>query len=212
MKITLINAFFLTTCLGVHSTVPAAEAPEVLAVGAWSKPVADSRGFAVRGRLVICEKPRTDGRRETPIYVELQDARDSVGGETLLYCEMSRNDFRPEYKRGLHCELRDSDGKLAAATGFPFGGRVPQSQWVSLPSDGTFRLRATPFGIHREKALALCPHLGALWTISEDDPKEYFLSGTFGINPADDVAPPSKEHVWRGTIELPPVKIVGKRK
>lgn len=190
----------------------AAELPEVLAAGAWSKPVADSRGYALRGRLVVCEKPRSDGRRETPLYVELQEAGDFVGGSLLLYCEMGRHDFRPEYGRGLNCELRDKDGKLVESTPFAFGGAVPKSQWVSLPTDGTIRLRATPFGIHREKALALCPHLSKLWIVGEDDAREYELSGTFGIDPADDVALPEKEgHVWRGKIELPPVKIVGKR-
>lgn len=188
------------------------DGPEILAAGAWSKPVADSRGYALRGRLVVGLKPRSDGRRETPVYVELQDASDFIGGPMLLYCEMGRHDFRPEYKRGLQCELLDKDDKPVKSTPFPFGGAVPQSQWVSLPIDGTIRLRATPFGIHREKGIALAPHLASLWVIGEDDAGEYSLSGTFGIDPADDITPPSKDHVWRGRIELPPVKVTSRQK
>ena len=48
-----------------------------------------------------------------------------------------------------------------------------------------------------------------LWVIADDDPNEYFLSGTFTINPPADAAATNNEHVWRGTIELPAVKLGG---
>jgi hypothetical protein len=81
-----------------------------------------------------------------------------------------------------------------------------------LPSDATIRLRASPFGIHRENAMALAPDLSVLWVIGDDDANEYFLSGTFSVNPAADGKSPGERHVWRGTIELPAVRIMNQRK
>jgi hypothetical protein len=189
----------------------AAEWPKIIAAGEWSKPVADSRGYAVRGRLVLAEKSVSRDRRQVVVYVELQDASEAVGGSMRLFCEFGKTDFRPEYKRGLQCELQDKDKRPVKSTPFPFSGAVPKSEWVTLPSDATFRLRASPFGIHRAKALAIAPDLGKLWVIADDDPNEYYLSGTFTVDPATDRIPPGKEHVWRGTIVLPAVRVVNQR-
>jgi hypothetical protein len=81
-----------------------------------------------------------------------------------------------------------------------------------LPVDATLRLRATPFGIHRPKALAISPQLDQLWVIGDDDANEYFLSGRFTVDPAADRVAPGDEHVWRGTIALPAARIVNQRK
>lgn len=134
-----------------------AETPKIIAAGEWSKPVSDTRGCAVSGRLVICEKQIGDDRREAVVYVELRDASETVGRSMQLFCDMGKTDFRPEYKGGLQCELQDKDKRSVKTTPFPFSGAVPRSQWVTLPSDATIRLRSSPFGIHRPKAL------GSVW-------------------------------------------------
>lgn len=190
----------------------AAEEPRLIAAGEWSKPVTDSRGSALRGRLVLCEKMVGEDRREVAVYVELQDASDHVGPGLNLFCDFGRTDFRPEYKGGLRCELRDKDKQLVRPMGYPFGGAVPSSEWVKLPADATIRLRATPFGLHRPKAMAISPELNTLWVIDDGDPREYFLSGTFTVDPAADNPPPGNEHAWRGTIDLPAARIVNERK
>jgi hypothetical protein len=185
----------------------AAEPPKVLATGDWSKPVADKRAYALRGRLVLCEEPRGDGRRHIAVYVELQDASEAIGGPMRIFCDMGRHDFRPEYKGGLHCELRDQDGKSIKTRPMAFSGAVPASEWVKLPPHATIRIRATPFGISREKARAICPQLDKLWEIADDDANEYFLSGTFTVDPPDGPVAAGKEHIWMGTITLPAMKI-----
>jgi len=190
----------------------AAEPAKVIAEGEWSKPVADNRGRAVRGRLALCEKVVNENRREVAVYVELQEASDAIGGSMRLFCDFGRTDFRPEYKKGLHCQLRDKDQKPVKSTPFPFSGAVPRSEWVTLPTDSTIRLRSSPFGIHQPKAMAISPDLGSLWVIRDGDANEYFLSGTFTVDPAADRVTAGDEHIWRGTIELPAVKIVNKRK
>jgi hypothetical protein len=183
----------------------------VIAEGDWSKPVADTRGYAVRGRLVLCEKSRSDDCREAAVYVELQDASEFIGGSMRIFCDFGKTDFSPEYKGGLQCELVDKDKKPVPATSYSFGGRVPASEWVTLPSDSTIRLRASPFGIHRAKATAISPHLGQLWVIGDDDHNEYFLSGNFTVDPEAGRKTIEDPHIWRGTIVLPAVRIVNKR-
>ena len=183
---------------------------KILAAGEWSTPVADARGYAVRGRLVLCTKQVNPDRREVAVYVELQGAHDFIGNDLRLFCDLGRTDFRPEYKGGLHCTMRDKDGQEIPATGYPFSGAMPRSQWLTLPVAATLRLRASPFGIHRPGALAISPQANQLWVINANDPRAYFLSGTFTVDPAQDPSPIGNEHVWRGTLILPPARIVNR--
>ncbi len=206
----VILAWFIIAALVASGR--AAEPPKVVAAGDWSKPVADGRGRAVRGRLVLGERAAGEDRREVAVYVELQDAGDSVGESLRVFCDFGKTDFRPEYKGGLHCELRDKDGRPVKSAPFAFSGAVPRSEWVTLPSDATVRLRASPFGGHRPKAMAIAPDLGILWVIDDGDANEYSLAGTFTADPPADRAPAGEGHVWRGTIELPAVRIVNQRK
>jgi hypothetical protein len=146
------------------------------------------------------------------VYVELQEASEARGDSLKLFCDLGRSDFRPEYQGGLRCELRDKDGRPVKSAPFAFSGGVPKSDWVTLPPDATIRLRTSPFGIYRPKAMAIAPDLGALWVIEDGDANKYTLSGTFTVDPAADLAPPGGGHVWRGTIALPKVEITGRRK
>jgi hypothetical protein len=131
-----------------------------------------------------------------------------------LFCDLGKTDFRPEHKGGLQCELLDKDKRPVPSAAFAFGGGIPRSEWMTLPSDATIRLRCSPFGVHRAKALAIAPHPGKLWVIADDDPSEYFLSGTFTVDPAshpvrpvEEIVPGDVEHVWKGTILLPAARI-----
>src|SRR5690349_21501995 len=109
----IITMILSGTCL---SEVPRKD----IAVGEWSKPVADSRGYALRARLVVAEKRVSDERRETPVYIELQDVSEAVGGSMRVFCDLGKTDFREESKSGLKCELRNKDGHLINPTGYPF--------------------------------------------------------------------------------------------
>lgn len=167
----------------------------------------------MRGRLVICEKVAGE-RRETPLYVELQDASEFLGQTMRLYCELGKTDFRPEYKGGLNCDLQDKDGKSIESQSFPFSSATRISQWVTLPRDASIRLRVTPFGIGGPKAITICPSVGKQWTIADDDPNEYSLSGTFTIDPTEALTPAElgHDHIWRGTLDLPALKVGGQAK
>ena len=189
---------------------PDATVPKVIASGEWSKSVVDEGRYAVQGRLILCEKLVSHDRREVVLYVELRDATSSVGRSMRLYCDMGRTDFRPENRSGLQCELKDRSHRAVESAAIAFGGAVPLSQWVTLPSDATIRLRASPFGIHHSQGMAISPHLGTVWVIGDDDSNEYTLSGMFAIIPPKNSVSPSDDHVWTGTIDLPPVRIVSR--
>ncbi len=207
--VAIVVVIALAICWGRQGS----QKTSVIAEGEWSEPVTDARGYALRGRLVLGEKIVAEDRREVVVYVELQDACDFVNNRGMqLFCDFGKTDFRPEYKGGLKCEMRDKNNRVLDSGGFAFSGAVPLSEWVRLPSDATIRMRATPFGIHRPGAMAISPGNNQLWVIEDDDPNEYLLSGSFTIEPEADPVPVDEVHVWRGTIELPAVKIVNRRK
>jgi hypothetical protein len=195
-------------CIG---TCMAGEPPKEIAVGDWSESVTDNRGYSVRGRLVLTERPHGE-HREVTVYIELQDASDARGHGMRIFCDMGKTDLSGKTKTGLTCELHDEDDKPVESTSFPFGGGVPKSEWITLPTDATMRLRASPFGIYRPGAKAICPHLNVLWVIDDDDPKDYFLSGTFTVDPEEGRKEVSDPQIWRGTLTLPAARIAGKAK
>jgi hypothetical protein len=184
--------------------------PKVIASGEWSDPVVDEGGYAVQGRMVICEKSVTHERFEVVLYIELRDATSSVGRSLRLYCDMGKTDSAANERSGLQSELKDSNGHAVEAAATAFGGAVPTSQWVTLPSDATIRLRASPFGIHRSRGITISPYLGTAWVIDDNDSGEHTLSGKFVINPPEETLAPSNAHVWKGTIYFPPVRILGR--
>ncbi|MCI0361493.1 MAG: hypothetical protein L0211_23670 [Planctomycetaceae bacterium] len=209
----LLGVVGLSALLALAATAApaaAADAPKVIAAGEWSKPVADKLGKTLRGRLVLCEKVIDADRRDVIVCIELQEASDSYHPEFQVYCELDRHDFRPEYKGGLQCKMLDKDKHEIPSEPFAFSGGVPGSVWMSFPKDTTIRLRTTPYGIRRDGGMAICPYLSGMWTVTDDDPNHYFLTGTFTVNPAAELKPPGDGHVWRGTIELPPMQIVSR--
>jgi hypothetical protein len=190
--------------------LPVATEPKDIFAGEWSSPVVDDGGHAVQGRLVLREKGVTHDRREVVLYVELRNASSFVGDSMSLYCDMGKTESGAGNRSGLQCELKDGRNRSVEAVPYAFGGAVPLSQWVTLPSDATIRMRASPFGIHRSQGIAISPHLGTVWVIADDDSNKYTLSGTFAISPPQGTVAPSDDHVWIGAIDLPPVCIVNR--
>ena len=57
---------------------------------------------------VLCGERVSRERREVVLYVELHTATSFLGRPMQVYCDMGKNDYRPEYLSGLHCELKDT--------------------------------------------------------------------------------------------------------
>jgi hypothetical protein len=53
--------------------------------------VSDDAGYAIRGRLVLCEKHVTDERDEVAVFVDLQDASELFGNSMRVFCEMAKS-------------------------------------------------------------------------------------------------------------------------
>lgn len=177
-------------------------------VGSWSESVADSQGYSLRGRLVLVDKVGHNGHRESVLFVELQDTCPFIGNGIRVFCDMGKTDFRPEYQGGLDCLLLDKNNQPAKSASFAFGGAVPRSEWVKLPVDASIRVRATPFGLRRDNAMLISPHLGAMWVIENGDKNEYLLKGTFKVQSRDDKNIEDSHHAWTGKLMLPPIRIV----
>ena len=210
----LNTSFFRVVVLacGLVRTCCASEPPKEIAVGDWSPAVTDNRGYAVRGRLVVAEKQSGHNPRQTAVYLDLQDASEHVGGTLRIFCDLGNSDFSGQNKTGLKCVMQDKDQRPVAFTSPPFGGATPDSRWIELPSDSTIRLRTSPFGIHRPGAMTIATHIGQVWVIDDQDPHDYFLSGTFTVDPMEGRDTITDPQIWRGTLELPAVKISNKAK
>ena len=191
-----------------------------IAVGNWSEPVGDSRGYKLRGRLLICETPRhrgPGGGYDTAVYLELQECSDYIGETLQVYCNMEGGEFLgPDFKRfekaGGHWELRDAADNPVAQSPFAFSGAAPGKYWMALPCDSTVRLRVTLFGGGRMDDGSLgFAFPSQYWVIPARSTNDYFLSGTFSVSPPTNRIDVLKVHVWQGTLKLPKMKIlVGK--
>lgn len=163
--------------------------------GPWSPPVTDSRGFALRGRLVVRVRPRPDRHREAAVFVELEDASTTVHGGMRVR-------FDPD---ALRCQMRRGGGPPLPPEPFAFGGAAPRPTWIDLPCDTRVRLRSSPFGLWRPDALAIAPSLGTLWTIPDRSRIPHWLSGTLTVAP--DGPTVSDPQIWRGTLVLPALRL-----
>ncbi len=209
--------FVIVLFLWCAAVAQAKEPAKIIATGEWSQAVKDHEDYALRARILLGERPVVLGgreRHEIITYIELQDASEAVGRSMQLFCDFGKTDFRPENKSGLDFELLDKDKHPIGSGPYAFSGGVPASQCLTLPSDGTIRLRTSPFGVSDATGLAIAPSLGKLWVLQPGDGTEYALAATFTVDPSKAVAPANaspNEHVWHGTIVLPPVRISGRQ-
>jgi hypothetical protein len=193
----------------------AGDEPEVIAISNWSKKVAGKTDgdAAIRGRLVILQGHEIGDASEllsTMVYVELQNM--GLKPAELYFDGTHGGDFRPEYKGGLNCDLFDSQGKPVPSIGGGGSGIEPASEWITMPSDSTIRLRANHFAIRspREGGLVL-PFPGNWWMIKAQDTNHYFLSASFtAIAPTNHVSEEvnhGRRVVWDGMLKFPKVDI-----
>lgn len=163
----------------------AAEDTNIIAAGDWSEPVVSSHSNTLHGRLLLCESPKN---HRLAAYLELQDCCEAWGSDIEIYCNMN------PIVGGCHLKFSDTAGQPLPSQFPPLGlsnGGLPGAHWITLPSDSTVRLRISAYaGFYLEST------------------NDYLMSGTFTVDPPADH---SGLDVWKGTINLPPVKIPAKR-
>lgn len=181
----------------------AADDTNILFLGDWSQPVTDAGGYAIRGRLLIEQKSQYRGGLpfDTAVYLELQEHSRYWGAPVEISCDLD-HDFR--------CHLFEATGvAVSAQAGLRFNGLHGPNQFkVTLPTDGSIRLRVSPpVGCWQEDGgLELSVYPWQTWWIDSKDTNEYFLSGTFTVAPTNSVRYANPD-VWAGTLTLPKMKI-----
>jgi hypothetical protein len=208
----MVVVLFLSSAAFGHAD----QAARVIATGDWSKAVKDNADYALRGRLVLGERRIVVGGRERYeiiTYIELQDASEASGRSMRVFCDLGKTDFRPENNSGLKFELLDKDNHPVSSPHYAFSGGAPSSQWITLPADATIRLRTSPFGVTDATGLAIAPDMSNLWVLQSHDSTEYSLEATFTVDLSKIVGPENtstNDHVWHGTIMLPPLRVSGR--
>jgi hypothetical protein len=117
-------------------------------------------------------------------------------------------------KSGLHCELRDSGGKLIPRSADELWAGSFTRGWSELPPHDSVRWHVSKYLGYREDGV-LAVHLknGEFWDVRPSKTNEYYLSGTFtpyvatNETPASVPSLPSNMDAWNGTLTLPGVKI-----
>jgi len=181
----------------------------IIAMSDWSKPVGTSLGQTLRGRMILAQGYSGGFRGPWPateFYLELQNV--SEGSPTMTFY------FDPA---GLHCQMVDSNGKPPPPQGGGGSGGGAGACSITLPRDGTIRLRVGMYGYGRPPGdglrLALDPP-SQWWEILPGNTNDYFLSGTFSVAPhTNSVARDfeTERAIWSGTLDLPKMRVwVGK--
>lgn len=191
---------WVTLLLGCCRIAFAIDDTNVIAMGAWSEPVASESGQRIRGRLLMCAYPDRDwptNRVDVGVYVELQEWSDPAG-PIHVYCD---------FVEGLKCDVLDAAGKPPEPVGTGFSGGAPGPFWVSLPPYGSMRLRASTYsgGRLKDGSLGLWFAGEGLWTIKATDTNTYFLSATLSVTPPQTNF--DQREVWRGTLTLPKMQV-----
>jgi hypothetical protein len=179
----------------------------LIAMSDWSNPVGNEFENQLRVRTIITygRSPGFSGPLpETQFYLEFENTAWPAFA-TEFY-------FDPE--QGLHCEVRDANGKLLAPGGGGSGPGGNRASWIVLPRASTIRLHAGDYGYGQKpgEGLRLClwRSSGQDWLIAARDTNTYFLSGTFSLKaPTNFVAKfhEGRNAVCTGTFRLPAVKI-----
>ncbi len=107
----------------------------LITTGDWSKPVRDANGVgaSLRGRLLVYYDQVQSAADHARIYIEIQHVFTNGWYPPVeIYC----------FGTNLNFELKDEHGQLIPGRpGFRWGA-VLEPYWVTVPCDGTVRIRA----------------------------------------------------------------------
>lgn len=183
------------------------ELPRLIAASEWSKPVEShdrflqARWLLMEGRSRAYAGPGT----EILLYVELQNADSAWDKPLRVYFDAVK---------GLRFEVLDGDGTAVPASPTAGSGGDVGACWITIPYDGTVRLRANPGGWGKPAdavlALPLRPHHGQHWVFREPPSGDRFLAGKLTITPPTEDTFEHRDD-WRGTLEFPKTKLPFKK-
>jgi hypothetical protein len=150
--------------------------------GDWSKAV---NGLQVR--VVLVEKPRSNGTRMLHPYLELRNVDDMAYPLKV----------RLGGARHVRFDLVDADGKVVGnGVSLPRGGPHPDPGTITLPLDSSLRvgMYCTNWGIPRGAAAMIATDSGA-WVLKPEQAGKVFLRAT--VSGKKDAG----ERVWSGDLD-----------
>jgi hypothetical protein len=173
----------------------------ILATGDWSKPVKDENGVGstLRGRLLLYDDQVQSAANHARIYVEIQQIyTNGWYAPVEIYC----------FGTNLVFELKGDHGQSIRSLPADREGLVLQPYWVTVPCDGTVRIRADECTLGRKDkpdGLEILTHDND-WLISPNATNDFYLNCSLRSSTND----PSPLHydTWRGTLKFPPVKVL----
>ena len=230
----ILNIFILLAsaicCFGQTDT-------NVIAIGDWSKPVADRGFFILRGRLLVYTPDDDNSTSElnqgqmyhhARVYLELQQIKAEHMSWTApfeIYYDVGFDEYTFDVgvvlerdasgaitngrhqQPSLKLQIRDGNDNLYPKEPVGFAGILPQPVWITFQHDTTVRMRADLYTLVSPK---------------KPDGLLFFVNGgqfTIPPNATNDYylcgtfSPPTNHpsplnyHVWQGTLDLPRVKI-----
>jgi hypothetical protein len=184
----LLTAALSCACFGGETD------PNILAMGAWSKPVRSSNYLKLRGRLLIC-----DYHERAALYVELQECSDSVGAVEEVHWD----------PQAVACQLTDRDGKPVPLSPGAYGGPMPSACWIKLPSGSSMILRVSPYAGGRlsDGSFKIWTANMQVWRLKPNDTATYFLSGEFTAKTTNDHKSDNPQWIWTGKLQLPKMEL-----
>jgi hypothetical protein len=173
----------------------------IIAIGDWSAPVTDNGIWTLRGRLLVYDAPPQNSDvmwPEARVYLELQNDQTADALPLEVYFDSSLSFSR--------MEMRDGQDKLIPRKNVGISYHPPDPFIMVLPSDSTVRVRVDMKTRSADKpdGLDFCLN-GGFWTVSPNATNDYYLSATF--NSPTNHQSALNYHFWRGTLQLPKVKI-----
>ncbi len=145
----------------------------------------------LQGRLSFASKGKVNGTPIIATYLELRNATDVADTMEI-----------PWDHRKVEFTVVDANGKALAPADGPFDGISVEVGLIRLPWDSRLRFNISEHGAGIPKDQLALLDLGPLshWTFKAGDEKAYYLRAKITIDDGN-------ERHWKGTLELPKVRI-----
>jgi len=205
MEAKIMKPFALLLMLMSYQCCIAADEHKTIASSDWSESVYN-HDRSLRARVLILEgrsRAYAGPDAEVLVYVEIENTNSAWGEPLRVYFDPSQ---------GLNFEVLDADQKPVPPSPTGGSGGDVGPCWLTIPYDGSVRLRANPGGWGRGKDTALVlplrPMQGQYWRLSPE--QDYYLTGSLKISPPTDN---DIEHIddWRGELTFPKTKIAAEK-
>jgi hypothetical protein len=172
----------------------------LIATGDWSKPVRDENGVGsvLRGRLLVYDDQAQSAANHARIYLEIQQVFTNGWYDPVeIYC----------FGTNLVLELQNEHGQPIPSMATVRVGAVLNSYWVTVPCDGTVRIRADEctLGPHEKPDGLYILTGGNAWLVPRNATNDFYLTCSF--TSATNHPSPLHYDTWRGTLRFPEVKI-----